>query len=72
VFDTSPQCSQQFPYGRDDRIPRNGDVFIEYEGIPYVMIESAGPAWLPPGEVGETTSDYLGAGNNFRIQPLTL
>ncbi|HBL19128.1 MAG: hypothetical protein A2X36_01685 [Elusimicrobia bacterium GWA2_69_24] len=54
------------------RIPRNGDVFIEYEGIPYVMIESAGPAWLPPGEVGETTSDYLGAGNNFRIQPLTL
>jgi hypothetical protein len=54
------------------RIPRNGDVFIEYEGIPYVMIESAGPAWLPPGEVGETTADYLGAGKNFRIQPLTL
>lgn len=52
------------------RIPRSGDVFIEYEGIPYVMIESAGPAWLPPGKVGDFTETYLNAGNDFRIQKL--
>ncbi|MFA5139460.1 MAG: hypothetical protein WC728_09535 [Elusimicrobiota bacterium] len=52
------------------RIPRSGDVFIEHEGIPYVMIESAGPAWLPPGKVGDSTEAYLSAGNDFRIQKL--
>lgn len=53
------------------RIPRRGEVFIEYEGLPYVMIESAGPAWLAPGTVGDQTLAYLKAGNNFRIQPIT-
>lgn len=53
------------------RAPRRGDIYIEYQGIPYVMIESAGPAWLPPGEVGQGTQDYLSSGRNFRIQPLT-
>jgi len=54
------------------RIPRSGEVFIEYEGIPYVMIESAGPAWLPPGQVGDDTMAYLQSGRNFRIQPIVL
>ncbi|MBI3297524.1 MAG: hypothetical protein HYZ75_05140 [Elusimicrobia bacterium] len=54
------------------RIPRRGDVFIEYEGLTYVMIESAGPAWLPPGKVGDNTQDYLDSGQDFRIQPITL
>jgi len=52
------------------RIPRSGDVFIEHEGIPYVMIESAGPAWIPPGTVGDFTEQYLKAGHEFRIQPI--
>lgn len=52
------------------RIPRRGDVFIEHEGIPYVMIESAGPAWLSPGTVGDSTMDYLNAGKEFRIQKI--
>lgn len=37
------------------RIPAKGDVFIEHDGLQYVLIESAGPAWLPPGTVGEET-----------------
>ncbi len=52
------------------RIPRRGDVFIEYRGLPYVMIESAGPAWLPPGTVGDLTEAYLDSGRNFRIQAI--
>jgi hypothetical protein len=52
------------------RPPRRGDIYIEYKGLPYVMIESAGPAWLRPGDVGQQTKDYLKSGRNFRIQPL--
>ncbi|MFA6092933.1 MAG: hypothetical protein WCU88_13715 [Elusimicrobiota bacterium] len=52
------------------RAPRKGDVYIEFEGFPYVMIESAGPAWIPPGEVGEFTLSYLESGKQFRIQPI--
>jgi hypothetical protein len=52
------------------RIPRRGDVFIEHKGLSYVMIESAGPAWIPPGQVGDQTMAYLNGGNNFRIQAL--
>lgn len=54
------------------RIPRSGEVYVEYQGLPYVMIESAGPAWLPPGQVGDSTMAYLDAGKDFRIQPLKL
>lgn len=51
------------------RIPGRGDVYIEYEGVPYVMIEAAGPGWLAPGKVGETTDRYLASGKSFAIQP---
>ncbi len=54
------------------RIPRSGDVFMEYQGLQYVMIESAGPAWIPPGTVGDQTQAYLDSGRDFRIQPITL
>lgn len=54
------------------RIPRSGDVYLEYKGLPYVMIESAGPAWLAPGTVGDQTQAYLDSGQDFRIQPITL
>ena len=52
------------------QIPRRGDIFIEYKGLQYVMIESAGPAWLRPGTVGDSTYAYLKSGKNFRIQPM--
>ncbi|TPW19925.1 MAG: hypothetical protein FD126_2198 [Elusimicrobia bacterium] len=54
------------------RAPRRGEVFVEHEGLPYVMIESAGPAWLPPGVVGDQTQAYLDSGQDFRIQPINL
>jgi hypothetical protein len=52
------------------RVPRKGEVYIEYEGKPYLLIESAGPAWLPPGQVGDYTMSYLESGKQFAIQPI--
>ena len=54
------------------RIPARGEYFVEYEGLQYVMIEAAGPAWLPPGQVGDHTEAYLKSGQLFAIQPFTL
>lgn len=52
------------------RAPARGDAYVEYEGFPYVMIESSGPAWLVPGKVGEYTQQYLASGKLFGIQPI--
>lgn len=52
------------------RIPGRGEVYIEHHGIPYVMIEAAGPAWIPPGKVGDFTEQYLSSGKLFTVQPL--
>lgn len=51
------------------RIPARGEYFVEHDGLPYVMIEPAGPAWLPPGKVGDQTEQYLKSGKLFAIQP---
>ncbi|MBI3548291.1 MAG: hypothetical protein HY078_04470 [Elusimicrobia bacterium] len=51
------------------RAPGRGDMFVEHEGLKYVMIEAAGPAWLPPGKVGEYTEAHLSSGKVFGIQP---
>lgn len=51
------------------RIPRQGDVFLEHNGTKYVLIESAGPAWLPPGTVGDDTMAMLERANGVPIQP---
>ncbi|MBI5241487.1 MAG: hypothetical protein HY926_13525 [Elusimicrobia bacterium] len=53
------------------RLPNKGDAFIEYQGLRYVLIEPAGPAWLPPGQVGEATMPMLQAAEGFRIEPFT-
>lgn len=52
------------------RIPRRGDVFLEHGGSQYVLIESAGPAWLAPGQVGQETLDLLDRMQGVPIQPL--
>lgn len=52
------------------RIPRRGEAYLEYQGLPYVMIEAAGPAQLAPGSVGDTTQGYIDSGNDFNIQTL--
>lgn len=50
------------------RIPAKGDVFVEHEGLQYVLIESAGPAWLPPGTVGDETLAKLQHAS-YEIEP---
>jgi hypothetical protein len=51
------------------RLPAKGDAFIEYKGLRYVLVEPAGPAWLPPGQVGVDTMPLLQAAEGFRIEP---
>lgn len=50
-------------------IPEKGDVFLEYQGLQYVLVEPAGPAWLPPGQVGEETTELLNGRDGYKIEP---
>ena len=54
------------------RNPGKGDAFVEYEGLRYVLLEPAGPAWLPPGVVGPVTTAQLNSGTSIAIEPFTL
>ncbi len=51
------------------RNPAKGDVFMEYKGARYVLIEPAGPGWLPPGSIDSKTAALLNANANLRIEP---
>lgn len=51
------------------RIPGKGDMFIEHEGLQYVLIEPAGPAWLAPGNVSPDTEALLAASEGYQIEP---
>lgn len=49
------------------RIPGRGDVFVEYGGRQYVLIEPSGPAWMLPGTVSRETLDLLQAQEDVEI-----
>ncbi len=51
------------------QIPDKGDMFVEYQGLKYVLAEPAGPAWLPPGRVAEKTVAQLSGSDGYRIYP---
>lgn len=51
------------------RLPGKGDMFVRYEGLEYVLVEPAGPAWLEPGSVGTHTAALLAAGEGYRVEP---
>ena len=51
------------------RIPAKGDMFVRHEGLEYVLIEPAGPAWLEPGSVGSHTASLLHGSNGYTIEP---
>ncbi|PIS47024.1 MAG: hypothetical protein COT17_05575 [Elusimicrobia bacterium CG08_land_8_20_14_0_20_51_18] len=51
------------------RIPGKGDMFVRYEGLEYVLIEPAGPAWLEPGSVGKYTAELLKSSKGYVIEP---
>lgn len=53
------------------RNPAKGDAFVEYKGSRYVLMEPAGPGWLPPGTVDRKTMSLLSAADNVRIEPFT-
>jgi hypothetical protein len=54
------------------RIPAKGDAFVEYEGLRYVLMEPAGPAWLPPGVIGPVTTALLNSGTPIALEPFTV
>lgn len=51
------------------RIPGKGDMFVRYDGLEYVLIEPAGPAWLEPGSVGRGTAALLEGSAGYNIEP---
>ncbi len=51
------------------RLPGKGDMFVRYEGLEYVLVEPAGPAWLEPGTVGTHTAALLGGREGYRVEP---
>lgn len=51
------------------QIPGKRDLFVEYQGLKYVLLEPSGPAWLPPGRVADETVAKLKAGDGFSLQP---
>jgi len=54
------------------RVPMRGELFIKYHGLEYVLVEPAGPAWLPVGTVGENTENMLGQGREYGIEEFSL
>ncbi|MFC1522920.1 hypothetical protein ACFL6Y_10980 [Elusimicrobiota bacterium] len=50
-------------------IPERGNAFVEYDGATYVLLEPAGPAWAPPGEVSDQTLAYLDLNDGISIDP---
>lgn len=50
------------------RNPAKGDAFVEYKGMRYVLVEPAGPAWLPPGTIDRNSLALLNARKNLRIE----
>lgn len=51
------------------RLPGKGDMFIRHEGLEYVLVEAAGPAWLEPGMVGSATKGLLAGKQGYRLEP---
>jgi hypothetical protein len=51
------------------RSPNAGDMYVRYQGVDYVLIDPAGPAWLPPGQVGSASADSLQSDNGYAIEP---
>ncbi|MDP9140894.1 MAG: hypothetical protein M3O62_08905 [Pseudomonadota bacterium] len=50
--------------------PRAGQASIQHGGRSYLLIEAAGPARRPPGEVSEVTESALAKGVDIRIDPI--
>jgi len=47
--------------------PRHGDVYVDYQGLTYVLIEPVGPAHLPIGTIGRESMEALQSSQGFGI-----
>lgn len=52
------------------RTPKPGETWIEHQGQPFVLLEAAGPARRPPGQVSDQTQLALAEGHEMRIDPM--
>jgi hypothetical protein len=52
------------------RAPAEGESYMIFEGRKYVLIEAAGPARLPLGQIGEDAEEEFRAQAAYRIEPL--
>lgn len=52
------------------RQPQAGEAWIEYRGQAYVLLEAAGPAQRPAGQVSDQTQLALATGQEVRIDPM--
>jgi len=50
------------------QIPDKGDMYIEYQGLQYVLLEPAGPGWFPPGRAADETVAQLNS-DGYKIDP---
>lgn len=51
------------------QIPDKGDMYVEYKGLQYVLLEPAGPGWMPPGTVADETVAQLNASDGYKMYP---
>jgi hypothetical protein len=51
------------------KAPLKGDLTVEYHGTPYVLVETAGPAWLPPGTISASTAPLLENPDGYKLEP---
>lgn len=51
------------------QIPDKGDMFVEYKGLQYILLEPAGPGWMPPGTVADETVAQLNASDGYKMYP---
>jgi hypothetical protein len=49
--------------------PNKGDMYVRFQGVDYVLIDPAGPAWLPPGQVSSNSYDSLQDDEGYAIEP---
>jgi hypothetical protein len=52
------------------REPRSRQSFVLFGGEKYILIEASGPAWLPPGYLGDETRALFESGSAYRVSPL--
>ncbi len=51
------------------QIPDKGDMYVEYKGLQYILLEPAGPGWFPPGHVADETVAQLNGSDGYKMYP---